>query len=109
MTNLTYAKSILGFSTRLTQGIANGLADGKYDVADAITMLPSLAELPGAIQAAQSLQAGTLTESEIAELLVYAKTELALPQANVEKRIEDALALAAAIAVYVKTWTDGTA
>jgi hypothetical protein len=45
----------------------------------------------------------------VAELVAYAKDELSLPDENLEARIEDALSLAAAIGVYVKTWTDGQA
>ena len=103
------AKTVIRFVTSLTEGIAAGLEDGKFQLNDALALLPAVVELPVAVTAAQNIDLGTLSEEDVAELVAYAKDELSLPDENLEARIEDALSLAAAFGVYVKTWTDGQA
>jgi hypothetical protein len=85
------AKTVIRFVTSLTEGIAAGLEDGRFQLNDALALLPAVVELPVAVTAAQNIDLGTLSDE------------------NLEARIEDALSLAAAIGVYVKTWTDGQA
>ena len=103
------AKTVIRFTTSLAEGIAAGLADGKFQINDALALLPAIVDLPAAITAAQGIEFADLSEQDVAELVAYAKDELSLPDENIEDRIEDALKLVGALAVYVKSWTDGPA
>ena len=103
------AKTVIRFTTSLAEGIAAGLADGKFQINDALALLPAIVDLPAAITAAQGIEFAALSEDDVKALVDYATQELSLPDDNIEDRIEDALKLAGALAVYVKSWTDGPA
>jgi hypothetical protein len=53
------AKTVIRFVTSLTEGIAAGLEDGKFQLNDALALLPAVVELPVAVTAAQNIDLGT--------------------------------------------------